>query len=286
MNVLITGANGQLGRELQVAAPAWATVIAVDAEQLDITDAASVHDWVHEFVPELVINAAAYTAVDQAESEPVLAHLVNAAGVGHLAAVAQFVGARFIHVSTDFVFSGRKSSPYLPTDPAAPLSVYGASKLAGEHQAIALTGGQALVFRTAWLYSAGGKNFVNTMLRLMREREWLGIVADQIGTPTWARTLAEAIWVAAARPRLTGIYHWTDNGVASWYDFAMAIQEEALALDILTHPIPIRPICTKDYPTPARRPAYSVLNKSSSCHDLALAGRHWRGALRAMLSEE
>jgi len=222
--------------------------------------------------------------VDKAESQPELAFAVNATGPGNLAAAAGEVGARFIHLSTDFVFDGAKSSPYRPDDRPNPLNIYGASKLAGE-VAVREKSPGALIVRTSWLYAAHGHNFVKTMLRLLAEREQLQVVADQVGTPTWAGFLARALWAAAARPELRGIYHWSDAGVASWYDFALAIQEEALQLGLLSRAIPIEPITTAAYPTAALRPAYSVLDKSSAWRDLAIGGRHWRVALRIMLRE-
>ncbi len=286
MKVLIVGANGQAGRELQRTAPATVELVCLDVDRLDITHRQAVLSTVSAIAPDLLINAAAYTAVDRAEQEPALAYAVNAAGAGHLAEAARASKARLVHISTDFVFDGGKSSPYLPEDEPRPLGVYGASKLAGERLAMERSDGQAIILRTAWLYAANGQNFVHTMLQLMRERDELGIVADQIGTPTWARTLARTIWAITTRPELTGLYHCTDAGVASWYDFAVAIQEEALALGLLAKAIPIRPLRSKDYPTPAQRPAYSVLDKSASWAVLATSiPVHWRVNLRAMLAE-
>lgn len=285
MRVLVTGANGQAGTELQRTAPAHAEIVCADTERLDITDLDQIAVVTRDIMPQLIINAAAYTAVDKAESEPEAAFAVNAAGSGHLATAAAEIGARLIHISTDFVFDGQKSSPYVPGDKAHPLGVYGASKLEGERLVADNSGGQALIVRTTWLYSAHGNNFVNTMLRMMCERDQLGVVADQAGTPTWARTLAEALWAVADKPNLTGIYHWSDAGIASWYDFAVAIQEEGLALGLLDRAIPIHPIRTQDYPTPARRPAYSVLDKSASWTDFGIEGKHWRTCLRDMMKE-
>lgn len=286
MKVLIAGANGQAGRELQQTAPPGIEIIAAGSDRLDVTEAVSVHDFVNDRRPQLIINAAAYTAVDKAESNRETAYAVNTEGAANLACAAQRFGARVIHISTDFVFDGEKSSPYLPADAPAPLGVYGASKLEGEHRVMAETRGGALVIRTAWLYAAKGNNFVNTMLRLMAEKDALGVVADQVGTPTWARTLAEAIWRAAARPNLTGVYHWTDAGVASWYDFAIAIRDEAIAAGLLNRETQVNSITSAKYPTPARRPAYSVLDKTTTWNDFGLAPRHWRQALREMMQEK
>lgn len=284
MKVLITGANGQAGHELCRSAPNHVELLCLDRNRLDIGDGVAVERMLRAERPALIINAAAYTAVDKAETEREQAFAVNATGAANLAEAAAEIGARLLHISTDFVFDGSKSSPYRADDRTNPLSVYGASKLAGELSVQERCPG-TLIVRTAWLYSAHGHNFVKTILRLLGEREQLTVVADQVGTPTWAGSLAAAIWAAAARPKLRGIYHWSDAGVASWYDFALAIQEEALQLGLLTKAIPIKPITTSDYPTPARRPPYSVLDKTSAWRDFAITGRHWRVALRKMLKE-
>ncbi len=283
--VLITGANGQLGFELQRTAPDIFAVHAVDAATLDITDAAAVTTMLARLRPDVLINAAAYTAVDRAETEPERAFAVNSEGARYLAEAAKATGCRMLHVSTDFVFDGQNSRPYHPADKPAPLGVYGASKLEGERQVQQVLGTQALILRTAWVYSAHGHNFVKTMLRLMAERDHLAVVADQVGTPTWARNIAAVLWQAAATEDFNGIRHYTDAGVASWYDFAVAIQEEALAIGLLQRAIPLRPIRTEDYPTPARRPAYSVLDKTGTWERLALQPQHWRDGLRGMLRD-
>jgi len=284
IDVLITGAGGQLGQELARTAPAWATCRALGRGQLDIGNPGAARDYLEQEKPALVINAAAYTGVDKAESEPEAAHRANAQGPEWLARACEETGARLIHVSTDFVFDGQSSRPYGPEAPTAPLGEYGRSKLAGETAVLSALPG-ALIFRTGWVYSGIGGNFVKTMLRLMAEREELSVVADQVGTPTWAQGLARALWRAAERPQLTGIYHWSDAGVCSWYDFAVAICEEGRALGLLQRPVKIRPIPASDYPTPAQRPAYSVLDKQSSWRDLELEGVHWRQQLRAMLKD-
>lgn len=280
MKVLITGAGGQLGQALQASAPGDAQIIALGHGDLDIGDAAKVAAFVSLAGLDLVINAAAYTAVDKAESEESAAYRINAEGPGHLAAAAHAAQARFVHVSTDFVFDGLSGKPYEPDHPTDPLGVYGASKLAGEKAALAADP-QALVLRTAWVYGVG-HNFVRTMLRLMAERDEVRVVADQVGTPTFAGSLAQAIWVLSAAGA-SGIHHWTDSGAASWYDFAVAIQEEALALRMLSRAVPVIPIATSDYPTPAKRPHYSVLNKSSAIEIVGAAPPHWRVNLRHML---
>lgn len=278
MRVLVAGAAGQLGVALRQTRPLHADVTGVDRSHIDITDAKSVADVVRATRPQLVVNAAAYTAVDKAECERARAFAVNAEGAAHLARAAHAAGARFIQISTDYVFDGRKSSPYLPTDAPAPLSVYGESKLAGERVAAAATDGAALIVRTAWLYDRGAHNFVTTMLRVLAERDEVRVVADQIGTPTCATGLAEGLWRMAAQPQLRGVHHWTDAGVASWYDFATAIRD-AMGSSARARVVPIS---TSDYPTAARRPPYSVLDKSTTW---AVVGTppHWSAPLRAML---
>lgn len=280
MRVLLTGANGQLGQALQHTAPAQAELTALDRQALDLTDRQAVTAAVGDLRPQWVINAAAYTAVDRAEDEPEQAARVNTDAVGWLAEAAAATGARLVHISTDYVFDGRACRPYRPDDPTNPLSVYGRTKLEGERRARAALGGRALVVRTAWLYGAHGHNFLNTMLRLMRERDELAVVADQVGTPTSTPTLARAVWTAVVGGQ-GGTAHYTDAGVASWYDFAVAIGEEARARELIeTMPV-IRPIPASEYPTPAARPDYSVL----AC-DETLFGRrlHWREALRQVLA--
>ena len=285
MRFLITGADGQLGFELQRTAPSYAEVVALDVAELDVTDRAAVQYVLAAHTPAVVFNAAAYTAVDRAESESESAFAVNAEGARNIAQSVADFGLRVVHVSTDFVFDGESARPYLPSDEPRPIGVYGHSKLAGEQAVLSIAGARAAVVRTAWLYSSHGANFVKTMLRLLAERDVVRVVADQVGTPTWAAGLARALWAIAARPKLHGIFHWTDAGVASWYDFAVAISEEASALGLLEHTAPVLPIRTEDYPTPARRPAYSVLDKTASWTTLGVQPRHWRDQLRTMLKE-
>ena len=281
MKVIVAGAGGQLGQALQASAPAGAQIIALGHADLDIGDAAKVAAVVSIAAPDLVINAAAYTAVDKAESDEWAAYRINGEGPGHLAAAAHAANARFVHVSTDFVFNGRSGKPYAPDHETDPLGVYGASKLAGERSALAADP-KAIILRTAWVYGVTGHNFVRTMLRLMAERDEVRVVADQIGTPTFAGSLADAIWALHAAGA-SGIHHWTDSGAASWYDFAVAIQEEALQIGLLDRTVPVIPIATSDYPTPAKRPHYSVLNKSSAIALIGAAAPHWRTNLRHML---
>jgi dTDP-4-dehydrorhamnose reductase len=284
VKVLITGATGQVGRSLVKTAPDSAQCLPVSHKDLDIADGDAVLAHVRAQAPEVIINAAAHTAVDRAESEPELAQRVNAAGPRHLAAAAREVGARLIHISTDFVFDGKASSPYAPEAATAPLSVYGRTKLAGEQAVLETLPARSVIVRTAWVYAAEGANFVRTMLRVMNASGAVRVVADQVGTPTAALSLAETLWKIVAQPQIAGIHHWTDAGVASWYDFAVAIAEEGAALSLVPPTVTVTPIATADYPTPARRPSYSVLDKSSlALHGLVPA--HWRRRLRAVLGE-
>ena len=285
MKVLITGANGQLGWELQRTVPNNIQLSSLDSKQLDITNQDIVNHVIKQYQPDVLINTAAYTAVDKAEEEKERAYAVNATGAGNMAEVAHKNGIRIIQISTDFVFDGKKSSPYLPKDKPNPLSVYGASKLEGEEKVREISNDEALILRTGWVYSAHGHNFVKTMLRLMSERKQIRVVADQVGTPTWAKGLAQAIWKFVELPKLKGTYHWTDAGVASWYDFASLIHDESLALGILENSVTISPIRTEDYITAAIRPAYSVMDKTMTWKDVPLQPHHWRTAMQEMLSE-
>ena len=282
MRVLITGAGGQLGRELVRIAPADAVVTALGSADCDVGDPDSVARAITSHRPEIIINAAGYTAVDKAESEPAVADRVNAQGPANLAAAAGL--ARLLHVSTDFVFDGSQGQPWRTDDRTNPLSVYGRSKLAGEAPVLAL-GNRGAVLRTSWVYSKFGGNFVKTMLRLMASRPEVRVVSDQVGAPTWARGLAEALWRLAGRQDMHGLHHWRDAGAASWYDFAVAIAEEAAALQLLTRPVSVLPIGTADYPTPARRPAYSLLDCATTWQQLGHSPPHWRAQLRSMLLE-
>ncbi|MGC9128775.1 MAG: dTDP-4-dehydrorhamnose reductase [Acidithiobacillus sp.] len=283
--VLITGAGGQVGRALAQSVPAGVQAIFVDRQQLDISDAAAVTACVCAHQPQIIINAAAYTAVDRAESEPDRAQAINAVGPGHLARAASTLGAELLHISTDFVFSGSQGEPYRPRDAVAPVNVYGASKAAGEQAIRETLGEDALILRTSWVYAPWGQNFLQTMLRLMETRPRLRVVCDQVGSPTSALSLADALWRATAQRDFRGTQHWTDAGVASWYDFAVAIQEEALALGLLSRSIPIEAIPASAYPTPARRPANSQLDKTEAYAALG-AAPHWRVALRRVLSAQ
>jgi len=282
--VLLTGAAGQVGRAFRALAPAAARVAALTHADLDITDENAVRRALGAHKPEWIVNAAAYTAVDRAESEPDAARALNASAVGYLARAAESVAARLVHLSTDFVFDGRSCVPYEPDAATAPICAYGVTKLDGERQALSQSA-RSIVMRTSWVYAAYGQNFVRTMLRLMAARREVRVVCDQTGSPTWATGLAQVLWRMLAIDAAAGVYHWCDAGTASWYDFAVAIQEEALQRRLLEHAVPVLPIRSAQYPTAAQRPPYSVLDAT---HTRALTGvppTHWRAQLRQMLDE-
>lgn len=280
MKIIVTGAGGQLGSAIIAAAPTDVQVIGLDRHALDITDPAATIAIMERECPDIIVNAAAYTAVDRAEVEAGAALEVNGTAVGNLATAADQVGARLIQISTDFVFDGKRSEPY-PTDAEpAPLNVYGQSKLAGERGA----GRRALIVRTAWVYAKDGRNFVNTMLHLLRQRDEIHVVSDQVGTPCFAPGLAAALWKLASK-EATGVLHYTDSGVASWYDFAVAVQEEAVDAGFLRSKTRIIPTSSVAYPTPALRPAYSVLDKERTWDVLGYRAPHWRVNLRHMMKE-
>ncbi|WP_061007996.1 dTDP-4-dehydrorhamnose reductase [Vibrio sp. CUB2] len=290
MKVLITGKGGQLAWELEQTVPDLVELVSFDVEQLDITNQTQVNEVVLSHSPDLVINAAAYTAVDKAETDQETAFAVNEKGSEHLALICKEINARLIHVSTDFVFDGEKTTPYQTDDTPNPINIYGESKLKGDLKINQILGEQATIIRTAWVYSAHGNNFVKTMLRLMVEKEQLGIVYDQVGTPTWAKGLAEMIWALLDNTKQTNdsnalVLHWTDAGIASWYDFGVAIQELALEKGMLDKAIPIRPIPASHYPTPAKRPSFSVIDKSTAEKASGVESKHWRAQLSAMLDE-
>jgi dTDP-4-dehydrorhamnose reductase len=284
----LAGASGQLGHELQATAPAGARIDAPSRRELSITDRLGVAQAMELARPALVINVAAYTGVDDAETEQEAAFAVNADGARALAEAAATVGARMIQVSTDFVFDGRQSSPYLPEDSPQPLGAYGESKLEGETAVLEALPSASLIVRTSWLYSCHGRNFVKTILRLLAEREEISVVMDQVGSPTWARGVAEAIWKWSALPKASGLRHFSDAGVASWYDFAQAIREVASDLGILGARgagTAIQPIRSAQFPTPAQRPASSILDSTASWEELGITPLHWRESLLGMLSE-
>lgn len=296
MKVLITGKGGQLAWELENSVPKSIEILSCSSQKLDITNQQQVDDTIEKFRPDIVINAAAYTAVDKAETDIEKAYAVNDLGSEYLALSCKKVSAKLIHVSTDFVFDGTKTTPYQTNDSVKPINVYGASKLAGDIKINNILGNQATIIRTAWVYSVNGNNFVKTMLRLMAQKDQLGIVYDQVGTPTWAKGLATMIWALvsqnAAKNQSTSTHseksltlHWTDDGVCSWYDFAVAIQELAIEKGMLDKAIPVRPIPASDYPTPAKRPSFSVIDKSTAEQASGVETTHWRQQLSAMMDE-
>jgi dTDP-4-dehydrorhamnose reductase len=281
--VLVAGKDGQLGRALQSTHPDNVSMVCASRSSVDISDASSVHRWIDEHRPDALINAAAYTAVDLAETEVDTATAVNVEGPRILGRCARELGIPVLHFSTDFVFDGAQGTPYLPDDAVNPLSVYGRTKYLGERALLDEAGGLATVIRTAWVYGSDGKNFVTSMLRLMGERDVLNIVSDQVGTPTCVEGLATAAWRVLER-EVSGVLHWTDAGVASWYDFAVAIQELALKHRLLDKEVQVNPIPAVDFPTPAVRPKMSVLDKTSTWTALGWTPVHWRANLDRALS--
>jgi dTDP-4-dehydrorhamnose reductase len=296
VKVLITGAAGQLGQALRRSVPSTIGNSPVElistsrtggegVIRLDLADAEACRALVEQLRPDWLINAGAYTAVDKAERESELAQAVNAGAPAAFAQALQLSGGRLLQVSTDFVFNGLQGSPYQPEQLVDPLGVYGASKAAGETRAAAaLAADRLCILRTSWVYGPVGRNFLLTMLHLMAEREQLGVVADQVGCPTSTAGLARACW-AALQHSVAGTHHWSDAGAASWYDFAMAIRELALSQGLLQRAAAVQPLTTADYPTPARRPSYSLLDCTASRIRLALEPCHWREALADVLRE-
>ena len=274
-NILITGANGQLGNEMRVlsAENKEYTYFFTDVAELDICDAQAILGFVKANDINVIVNCAAYTAVDQAEDNVELCTKLNADAVGYLAQAAEANGAEFIQISTDYVFDGTAHLPYQETEPTCPNSVYGSTKLAGEQNALTLCS-RSMVIRTAWLYSTFGNNFVKTMIRLGKERDTLGVIFDQIGTPTYARDLARAIFVAIRQGVVPGVYHFSNEGVCSWYDFTKAIHRLA---GITT--CNVKPLHTSEYPTKAKRPHYSVLDKSKIKATYDLKVPYWMESL-------
>jgi len=284
VKILLLGSNGQLGWELSRTCPETIQLFTCDYPGVDFLSTASIHNCIESTEPAWIINAAAYTAVDLAQTEKLKAFRINHEAVKDIALAARLKNIKLVHISTDYIFSGQHFAPIRVDHPPDPQSVYGESKLQGEQCVTELLEKSSLIIRTAWLYSSHGANFVKTMLRLMQEKQRLTVVDDQIGTPTWANGLAETIW-SAIKKNLTGIYHWTDAGCASWYDFAVAIQEEAVSMGLLKKTIPILPVPSSSYPTAAKRPAYSILDKQKICDALNITPPHWRQQLRKMLHE-
>lgn len=275
MDVLIIGKSGQVAWELMQTCPTHINAVALGRHDIDITSAERIESAILEYKPSVIINASAYTAVDKAESDKENAYLINATAVELLAKAANKHQIRLIHISTDFVFDGSKNTPYEVNDQTNPINVYGASKLAGEEAIKTYHADSSSIVRTSWVYSSHGNNFVKTMLRLMSEKESLNVVSDQIGCPTNANGLAKYLWLLSEREEIKPIYHYSDLGVASWYDFAVAIQEIAFVKGVLAKRIPISPIPSSAYPTPAKRPPFSLLDKAE-IESLS----HWRESLK------
>ncbi len=284
MKVLLLGSNGQLGWELQRTCPDNISLSACDFPKVDLCSTDSIRQCINSTAPSCIINTAAYTAVDKAEQEKELAYRINHSAVLDIAKLCKKNKISMVQISTDFVFNGQSFKPYQPDDIPGPESVYGRSKFEGEKEILNILGNKALLIRTAWLYSSHGNNFVKTMLNLMAVKQRLNVIDEQIGTPTWANGLARAIWTSIQK-NILGTFHWTDAGVASWYDFAIAIQEEGLQAGLLKKNIPVLPVPSHLFPTPAKRPMYSVLDKTFFWQDTGIEPRHWRVQLRAMLKE-
>ena len=279
-NILITGANGQLGNEMRVLSaenPEY-TYFFTDVAELDICDAKAVLDFVKVNQINVIVNCAAYTAVDKAEENVELCTNLNADAVGYLAKAAEANEAEFIQISTDYVFDGTGHIPYQETEPTCPNSVYGHTKLVGEQNALTFCT-RSMVIRTAWLYSTFGNNFVKTMIRLGKERESLGVIFDQVGTPTYARDLARAIFAAIRQGVVPGVYHFSNEGVCSWYDFTKAIHRLA---SIKT--CSVKPLHTEEYPTPAKRPHYSVLDKTKIKNMYGIEIPYWEDSLKECIN--
>ena len=280
-NILITGANGQLGNEMRVLSaenPEY-TYFFTDVAELDICDAKAVLDFVKVNQINVIVNCAAYTAVDKAEENVELCTNLNADAVGYLAKAAEANEAEFIQISTDYVFDGTAHIPYQETAPTCPNSVYGHTKLVGEQNALTFCT-RSMVIRTAWLYSTFGNNFVKTMIRLGKERESLGVIFDQVGTPTYARDLARAVFAAIRQGVVPGVYHFSNEGVCSWYDFTKAIHRLA---GITT--CRVKPLHTEEYPTPAKRPHYSVLDKTKIKETYHIEIPYWMDSLQSCIAE-
>ena len=285
MKILLTGSRGQLGRELKRSLASLGDLVACDHQQLDLSDPDMLRSTVRSVAPALIVNAAAYTAVDKAETEPEMAHAINAAAPGILAEETAKLGARLIHFSTDYVFDGVKSAPYTEEDLPSPLSAYGRSKLAGE-KAIAATNCRHLIFRTSWVFGLHGSNFMKTMLRLGREREELRVIGDQFGAPTWTRHLADATaLVLARRETPSGLYHLTAAGETSWHGYAEAIFSEARNTGLMDQSPVVRRITSAEFPLPASRPANSRLDCSRFRQDFDLALPDWRSGLIDCLAD-
>ncbi len=281
MNILVTGCNGQLGNEMQLLEKLHPehTYFNTDVAELDITNREAIEQFVGDNAIDGIVNCAAYTAVDKAEENQEFCHLLNADAPGFLAEAIEKSGGWMIQVSTDYVFDGTNHKPYVETDPVCPNSTYGRTKLAGE-QAVLNNCKKSMIIRTAWLYSTFGNNFVKTMIRLGREKVELGVIFDQIGTPTYAHDLAVAIFAAISNGVVSGIYHFSNEGVISWYDFTKAIHR--IAGISTCH---VRPLHTEEYPTPAARPHYSVLDKTKIKQTYNIEIPYWEESLEVCVNK-
>lgn len=280
-NILVTGANGQLGNEMRLQANQHSeySFMFTDVAELDITDEKAIDVFVQDNNIDCIVNCAAFTAVDKAESSEELCDLLNNIAVGYLAKAIQKRNGYLVHVSTDYVFDGSAHVPYTEDASTCPNTVYGKTKLAGEVNAMSNCD-QVMILRTAWLYSCHGSNFVKTMLRLGREKEQLGVIFDQIGTPTYARDLAKAIMTSICKEIVPGIYHFSNEGVISWYDFTKAIHRIAGITDCK-----VKPLHTSEYPAPAPRPHYSVLDKTKFKNVYSYEIPYWEDSLRECIEE-
>lgn len=281
MRTLVTGAGGQLGQELRKAQETLlpqADFVFVDQETIDYEQLDSIEPKLSELRPKRIINCAAYTAVDKAESDSKRAEKVNVQAVDRILRYCEKESCELIHISTDFVFSGKKQTPYVESDSKEPVSVYGMTKARSE-ELISASRVSFAIIRASWLYSSFGNNFLKTMFRLFQEREELGVVVDQVGTPTYAADLAEFILNEAPQLLNSSLYHFSNSGVASWYDFAAAIAR------LSRSSVQLRPITTEEYPTPAQRPVYSVLSKKKIHRELGHVPEHWIGALERCMHE-
>ena len=286
--ILLTGITGQVGQELEQTLTSVGEVIGVGRQEFDLSQPAQIKQKIAEIKPNVIVNAAAYTAVDKSESEVELAMAINGNAPKAIAQAAQDIGATLLHISTDYIFNGQNHTPYLETDKTDPLGVYGKSKLLGEIGVRDCD--RHIILRTAWVYgSKGHGNFVKTMLRLGKDREELKVVADQVGSPSWsydiALTITQLVNKSLNDSNIRGTYHYTNSGVCSWYDFAVAIFAEAKQLGFPLAIERVLPITTADYPTPTQRPAYSVLSKVKITKTLGVYPPHWRESLRKMLTE-
>jgi dTDP-4-dehydrorhamnose reductase len=285
MRALIPGSAGLIGTALRAQAPTGVEVIGLDIAELDITDAPAVHRAIDYYRPDVVLNAAGYLAVDKAESDRDECMRVNAEGPRHLAQALVPGTARMLHLSTNYVFDGKSGAPYQPGDPAEPVSVYGVSKRDGEGGVLRTLGERATVVRTSWVHAAHGNSFLRTILKVLKERGTARVVDDQLGTPTAAQSIAAVLWQVALNPTISGLHHWTDAGVASWYDFAVAIAEEGVALGLLPESVTVVPVSTAEYPMVAARPAYGVMAKQATIAALGAAPPHWRVNVRKTMQE-